>query len=139
MTPSHIQRRIRPALITLALIAAGLVAACGQSSSSTTVVLTGPPDKVAALVAQHKALAPPVPARVETLGDGRERAAFHLPKGLPMGEVIALGKDAAKVGVSYEFSSGTNWNAGSPADPPSAQPSTEAPPQPPARSAGRTV
>ena len=109
---------IRPTLVALA--AASLLAACGpgQGSTSTNVVLTGPPDKVEALIARHKLLGSPVQAQMEKLDDGRERARFHLSKGLPMGEVIALGKDAAKDGVNFEFSSGTKWGSDSPADAP---------------------
>ena len=131
----------RLVLATATLAAVGALAGCGpgQGSSSTTVVLTGPPDKVSALIARHSQLGSPAQARVETLDDGRERANFHLSKGLPMGEVIALGKDAAKDGVSFEFSSGTKWGAG---DPPQSTPSQEpsqpgAPAKsPPARSGG---
>ena len=131
---------IREALLPLAIAATGLLAGCGpgQGSSSTTVVLTGPPDKVDALVARHKPLAPPAQARKEALDDGRERASFHLPQGLPMGEVIALGKDAANTGVNYEFSSGTQWGSGDPssqAAPPPGDPART----PPARSGGPVV
>lgn len=101
-------------LLTAATLAAiSALSACGpgQGSSSTTVVLTGPSDKVDALITRHKLLGSPAQAQMEKLDDGRERASFRLPKGLPMGEVIALGKDAAKDGVSYEFSSGTKWGS----------------------------
>jgi hypothetical protein len=70
-------------------------------------------------------------AQRDTLDDGQARATFHLAKGLPMGEVIALGKDAARTGVSYSFSSGTNWGSGSP-------PSSSAPGDPPQRAPART-
>ncbi|WP_156398397.1 hypothetical protein [Caulobacter sp. Root1455] len=96
--------RARPGLAALALAAATLLAACGQGSSSTSVVLTGPPDKVEALIAQHKLLAAPVQSHVETLPDGRERATFNKAKGMPAGELLDLGKAAAKAGVSFEFS-----------------------------------
>ena len=131
-------RRLSLMAATVAVI--GALAACGpgQGSSSTTVVLTGPPDKVDALVARHKPLAPPAQARKETLDDGRERASFHLPQGLPMGEVIALGKDAANTGVNYEFSSGTQWGSGDPSSPAAASPSDPAK-SPPARSNGPVV
>ena len=125
----------RPSFRRLSLMAAtvavvGALAGCGpgQGSTSTTVALTGPPDKVEALVARYKSLAPPAEARKETLDDGRERASFHLPQGLPMGEVIALGKDAANTGVNYEFSSGTRWGSGDPS------PQAAPPPGDPARS-----
>lgn len=110
-------RRLSLAATTLAAV--GALAACGpgQGSSSTTVVLTGPADKVDALIARHKPLGPPVQAQIEKLDDGQERASFHLSQGLPMGEVIALGKDAANTGVSFEFSSGKQWGSGdAPAD-----------------------
>ena len=131
---------IRQALMPLAIAATGLLAACGpgQGSSSTTVVLTGPPAKVDALIVRHKLLGSPVQAQMEKLADGRERARFHLSKGLPMGEVIALGKEAANTGVNYEFSSGTQWGSGDP-------PSQAAPPPgdpartPPARTGGPVV
>jgi hypothetical protein len=131
---SDAKRLVRPCLI--ALVAAGLLSACGQGSSATTVVLSGPHDKVAALVARHKALAPPVQAQVEALDDGGERATFHLPKGVPFGEVVALGKDAARTGVNYNFSSGTNWSAGGAIDERPAQPSAPPAVKSPARSAG---
>ena len=123
-----------------ALLAVGALAACGpgQGSSATTVVLTGPPDKVDALILRHKLLDSPVQAQMEKLGDGRERARFHLSKSLPMGEVIALGKDAARDDVSFEFASGTQWGSGDPpsqAAPPGGDPATS----PPARSGGPVV
>jgi hypothetical protein len=128
MARFHLKRLV---LAAATLAAAGALAGCGpgQGASSTTVVLTGPPDKVDALIARHSQLGSPAQAQVEKLDDGRERANFHLSEGLPMGEVIALGKDAAKDGVSFEFSSGTKWG-------------TDAPPQgdpqksPPARTGG---
>jgi len=131
---------IRQALMSLAIAATGLLAACGpgQGSSATTVVLTGPPDKVDALILRHKLLGSPVQAQMEKLGDGRERARFHLSKRLPMGEVIALGKDAARDDVSFEFASGTQWGSGDPqsqAAPPGGDPAT----RPPARSGGPVV
>jgi hypothetical protein len=130
---------IRQALMPLAIAATGLLAACGpgQGSSSTTVVLTGPPDKVDALIVRHKLLGSPVQAQMEKLDDGRERARFHLSKGLPMGEVIALGKDAANTGVSYEFSSGAQWGSGDP--PPVAPQPGDPTSSPPARSGGGPV
>ena len=106
-----------PTILAVAAVA-GLLAACGQGSSSTNVVLTGPPDKVEALIAQHKLLDSPAQAHVEKLPDGRERATFNKPKGLPAGQLIDLGKAAAKAGVSFEFSSGTQWSSGPPADAP---------------------
>lgn len=97
----------------VALAAAGLLAACGPGSKSTSVVLSGPADKFEALIAQHHLYAAPVNADVEKLPDGGERASFQKPGGLPAGELIALGRAAAKVGVSFEFSSGSKWNSGS--------------------------
>ncbi|WP_165190234.1 hypothetical protein [Caulobacter soli] len=111
----------------LALVTAGGLAACGQSSSSTSVVLEGPPDKVEALIAQHRLLEAPVQSHVEKLPDGRERAAFNKPKGLPAGDLIALGKAAAGAGVNFEYSSGTQWSAG------------DAQKSPPARTGGPVV
>jgi hypothetical protein len=111
----HANRDGRAGLTILAVAAAGLLAACGpgQGSRSTTVVLTGPTDKVQALIAQHKLLAPPAKAQVEAPDGGRERVTVDLPKGLPMGEVLQLGKAAMGAGVNYEFSSGTKWSSGS--------------------------
>jgi len=105
-------RARRSGLTVLAVAAAGLLAACGQGSSSTSVVLSGPPDKVEALIAQHQLYAPPVQAHVEKLPDGRERAAFTKPGGLPAIRLVDLGKAAAKAGVAFEFSSGTQWGSG---------------------------
>jgi hypothetical protein len=113
-----IQRAARLGLGVAAIAAAGLLAACGQGSSSTTVVLTGPPDKVDALVLQHRLLDAPVQAHAEKLPDGRERAVFNKPRGLSAGELLDLGKAAAKTGVGFEFSSGARWSSGSPADAP---------------------
>ena len=112
----EIKRTSRAGLIGLAILTAGVLVACGpgQGSSSTKVVLTGPPDKVETLIAQHKLRAPQVQTQVETLPDGRERATFQTGKALPMGAIIALGKDAADRGVAFEFSSGSHWSAGSP-------------------------
>lgn len=95
------------------LVAVGLLAACGQGSKSTSVVLSGPADKVEALIAQHHLYAAPVNAHVEKLPDGGEKASFHKPGGIPAGELLDLGKAAAKAGVSFEFSSGSEWNSGS--------------------------
>ncbi|TCS10232.1 hypothetical protein [Caulobacter sp. BK020] len=106
----------RSSLAALAIAAAGLLAACGQGSSSTSVVLTGPPHKVEALIAQYKLYDPPVQAHLEKLADGRERAAFTKPVGLSAVELIDLGKEAAKTGVAFEFSSGTKWGSGASAD-----------------------
>jgi hypothetical protein len=119
------------AALALTLAAAGLLAACGQGSKSTSVVLLGPPDKVAALVLQHKLLETPVQAHMEKLPDGRERAAFSKPGGIPAGELVDLGKAAAKAGVNFEFSSGTQWGSGSPPPP--------SPPSPSAKPNGQTV
>jgi hypothetical protein len=102
----------------LAIATAGLLAACGQGSSSTTVVLTGPPDKVDALIVQHKLLGSPVQVQMEKLPDGRERAVFNKLGGVPAGQLVELGKAAAKAGVSFEFSSGTQWGSGSSAGAP---------------------
>jgi len=113
-----IQRASRSGLTALAITTAGLLAACGQGSSSTTVVLTGPPDKVDALIAQHKLLGSPVQAQMEKLPDGRERAVFNKSKGVPAGQLVDLGKAAARAGVSFEFSSGTQWGSGSAGDRP---------------------
>ena len=119
MAQFDFQRRLRPLLTAAIVAAAGLLTACGPAPArSTTVVLTGPPDKVHALMVEHKLLASPVQAHGEPLVDGRERVTLNLPKGLPMGEVIALGKDAAKDGVNFEFSSGTKWRSDSSADAP---------------------
>lgn len=130
---------IRPArrsgLVGMAFAAAGLLAACGQGSSSTTVVLTGPPDKVEALIAQHQLYASPVQAHVEKLPDGRERAAFTKLGGLPAGALVDLGKAAAKVGVGFEFSSGTQWGSGSS----SADASVKTTPAQPAGRASRAI
>ncbi|MBO9557487.1 MAG: hypothetical protein J7515_02740 [Caulobacter sp.] len=95
------------------ITAAGLLAACGQGSKSTSVVLSGPADKVEALIAQHHLYAAPVNAHVEKLPDGGEKASFHKPGGIPAGELFALGKAAAKAGVNFEFSSGSEWKSGS--------------------------
>lgn len=128
-------RRMALTAATVALV--GVLCACGPvGSSSTTVVLTGPPDKVDAMVARHAQLGPPAEARKETLGDGSERASFHLPKGLPMGEVIALSKEAARDGVSFEFSSGTQWGSDAPGQ---GGPATSDPAKTPARPAGGPV
>ena len=108
----------RAALAGAALAAAGLLAACGQSSSATNIVLEGPTDQVEALVTRHQLMAQPVQAHVEKLPDGRERAAFRRAKGLPAGELIVLGEAAAKAGISFEYSSGTQWGSGSPGDAP---------------------
>lgn len=107
-------RPARRGLAALAIAAAGLLAACGQGSSSTSVVLTGPPDKVETLIAQYKLYDPPVQTHLEKLADGRERAAFTKPGGLPAGELVGLGKAAAKAGVAFEFSSGARWDSDSP-------------------------
>ncbi len=112
------QRAFRCGLATLAIATASLLAACGQASSSTSVVLTGPPDKVEALIVQHRLLDAPVQAHSEKLPDGRERAVFNKPKGLPAAELVNLGKAAADAGVSFEFSSGTQWGSGSSPDAP---------------------
>lgn len=117
MTGFDIQRtkgtgRLSVALAIVATV--GLLAGCGpgQGSSSTTVVLTGPRDKVQALMDQHKLLARPVvKAQVEPLEGDREKVTLNLPRGLPLGEVIGLGQDAAKAGVSYEFLSGSQWGS----------------------------
>jgi len=113
MTRSDAKPMLRAALTTAALAAACLLAACGQGSQSTHVVLSGPADKVEALIAQHHLSAAPVQAHVEKLPDGGERAVFDKPGGLPAGQLIALGKAAAKAGVDFEFSSGSQWSAGS--------------------------
>ncbi|CAN7449643.1 hypothetical protein [Caulobacter sp. LjRoot300] len=113
---SDANRRARRGLAILAFAAAGLLAACGQGSSSTSVVLTGPPDKVEALIAQYKLYDSPVQAHLEKLADGRERAAFTKPGGLPAGELVGLGKAAAKAGVAFEFSSGAKWGSDASAD-----------------------
>jgi hypothetical protein len=118
MVGFDIKRASRFGLAVLAIAAAGLLAACGQGSSSTSVVLTGPPDKVEGLIARYKLYERPVQAHLEKLPDGRERAAFSKSGGLPAGELIALGKAAAKAGVVFEFSSGTQWGSGSSADDP---------------------
>ena len=131
--PRHpVHRPWRQGATILALAAAGLLAACGQGSKSTTVVLTGPADKVEALIVAHKSLAPPVQAHVETLDGGQERAEFHLGEGLPMGEAIGLGKAAAKSGVSFQFSSGTQWGAVTPERGTLASPASPAAPAKPA-------
>lgn len=113
MARFDIKRTSRPGLAVLAIAAAGLLAACGQGSSSTSVVLTGPPDKVEALIAQYKLYDSPVQAHLEKLADGRERAAFTKPGGLPAGALVDLGKAAAKAGVAFEFSSGAKWGGAS--------------------------
>ena len=113
MARFDIKRTSRSGLAVMAIAAAGLLAACGQGSSSTSVVLTGPPDKVEALIAQYKLYDSPVQAHLEKLPDGRERAAFTKPGGLPVGALADLGKAAAKSGVAFEFSSGANWGSGS--------------------------
>ncbi|MBO9708648.1 MAG: hypothetical protein J7521_10575 [Caulobacter sp.] len=114
MTRPHIR------LTILGLAAAGLLAACGpgQGKNATTVVLTGPPDKVQALMKQHDLLK--AQPKIEALEDGGQRATLDLPKGLPLGEIVQLGKDAAAAGVSYEFTSGTRWSSGGEGDPPEA-------------------
>jgi len=124
MTRSDVERAVRSALTTTVLAAACLLAACGQGSKSTHVVLSGPADKVEALIAQHHLYATPVQAHVEKLPDGGERAVFDKPGGLPAGQLIALGKAAAKAGVNFEFSSGSQWSSGSPDAPgqPAAKP-----------------
>jgi hypothetical protein len=114
MVRFDIRRASRSGLAALAIAAAGLLAGCGQGSSSTSVVLTGPPDKVEALIAQYKLYESPVQAHAEKLADGRERAAFTKPGGLPAGELVGLGKAAAKAGVAFEFSSGAQWGSDSP-------------------------
>jgi hypothetical protein len=109
----NIRRTSRSGLAAVAIGAAGLLAACGQGSSSTSVVLTGPPDKVEALITQYRLHDSPVQAHLEKLADGRERAAFTKPGGLPAGELVGLGKAAAKAGVAFEFSSGAKWGGAS--------------------------
>jgi hypothetical protein len=116
MARFDIKRTSRSGLAVLAIAAAGLLGACGQGSSSTSVVLTGPPDKVEALIAQYKLYDSPVQAHLEKLADGRERAAFTKPGGVPAGELVGLGKAAAKAGVAFEFSSGAKWGSGASAD-----------------------
>uniref|UniRef100_B0SWW0 Uncharacterized protein n=1 Tax=Caulobacter sp. (strain K31) TaxID=366602 RepID=B0SWW0_CAUSK len=113
------KRALRSGLAALTIATAGLLTACGQGSSSTSVVLIGPPDKVEALILQHKLLDSPVQAHSEKLPDGRERAVFNKPKGIPASRLVDLGKAAADAGVSFEFSSGTKWgsDAPAPADP----------------------
>ncbi len=101
-------------LAALTIAATGLLAGCGQGSNATHIVLIGPVDQVEALIAQYKLREPPVQSRVETLPDGRERVTLDRPKGLPVGELIDLGKTAAKTGVNFEFTSGTEWNSGAP-------------------------
>ena len=113
------QRALRTGLTAMALAAAGLLTACGPGAvKSTTVVLTGPPDKVDALMTQYKLRAPPARSRSEVLEDGRERATVDVPKSLPLGQVVDMGKAAAQAGVSFEFSSGTKWGADTPPDVP---------------------
>ncbi len=137
MTRFDFQRAFR--LTALALATVGLLTACGpgQGSRSTTVVLTGPPDKVQALVDRYKLLESPSQAHMEKLADGRERATFNKPKGLPLGQLIDLGKDAARDGVSYAFSSGAQWDSAEPSQgaPQPGEPSSN----PPARSGGPVV
>jgi hypothetical protein len=116
MVRFDIRRTFHSGLAALAIVAAGLLAACGQGSSSTSVVLTGPPDKVEALIAQYKLYDSPVQAHLEKLADGRERAAFTKPGGLPAGELVGLGNAAAKAGVAFEFSSGAKWGSGASAN-----------------------
>lgn len=117
--------------LAAALAIVGGLAACGPGPvKSTTVVLVGPPDKVQGLINRHKLLGPPVQARVEPLDGGRQRATLNLPKGLPLGEVVQLGKDAARDGVNFEFSSGTQWGEGTPAQ---GGPDGNAPEQSPAK------
>jgi hypothetical protein len=119
----------RFALGVAAVTAAGLLAACGQGATTTKVVLTGPTDKVEALIAQHKLLKAPVQAQVEKLPDGREHAVFVKVGAGPASELIDLGKAAAKAGVSLEFSSGTQWGVGSPGEAPTkAAPASKAGP-----------
>jgi hypothetical protein len=130
---SDANRRARHAFGVATLAAAGLLAACGQGSKSTSVVLLGPPDKVAALVQQHKLLETPVQAHMEKLPDGRERAVFNKPGGIPAGELVDLGKAAAKAGVNFEFSSGTQWDSGA------AEPAGGQQKSPPARTGGPVV
>lgn len=115
----------------LALGSACLLAACGQGSTTTKVVLTGPADKVEALIAQHKLSKAAVQAHVEKLPDGRERAVFIKVGAAPAAELIDLGKAAAKAGVSLEFSSGTQWGSGSMSTQGTYSPSPS-PPDPPA-------
>lgn len=116
MARFEIRRARRSGLVGMAIAAASLLAACGQASSSTGVVLTGPPDKVEALIAQYKLYDSPVQAHLEKLADGRERAAFTKPGGLPAGELVGLGKTVAKAGVAFEFSSGAKWGSDASAD-----------------------
>lgn len=125
MVRPKIARLIRRALFPVVVVtAAGLLAACGQGSSSTSVVLSGPADKVEALIAQHQLYAPPIQAHVEKLPDGRERAAFTKPGGLPAGALIDLGKAAAKAGVAFEFSTGAQWGSGASAPPSAPKPAS---------------
>lgn len=117
MNRSNAKRLSRLALAAVALLVSGGLTACGPGPvRSTTVVLTGPPDKVHALMVKHKLLASPVQAQGEPLADGRQRVTLNLPKGLPLGEVVDLGKAAAQAGVNFEFSSGTQWGSGASAD-----------------------
>jgi hypothetical protein len=113
------QRAVRSGLAALTIAAAGLLTACGPGAvKSTTVVLTGPHDEVEALMTQYKLQVPPARSRSEVLEDGRERTTVDLPKGLPLGQVVDLGKAAAKAGVNFEFSSGTKWGTDAPPDSP---------------------
>ena len=129
MRKSDVKRAFRPAFVAIAFAVVGGLTACGPGPvRSTTVVLTGPPDKVHALMVEHKLLASPVQAHGEPLADGRERVTLNLPKGLPLGEVVDLGKAAAQAGVNFEFSSGTKWGSGAPA--------ADAQKSPPARTGG---
>lgn len=131
MARSDAKPMLRSVLTATALAVACLLAGCGQGSTTTKVVLTGPVDKVEALIAEHKLLKAPVQAHVEKLPDGRERAIFIKVGAAPAPELIDLGKAAAKAGVSLEFSSGTQW--GSASSPQGASPQT-APPADPAAS-----
>ena len=112
-----IKRARRASLVALAVAAIGLLAGCGpsQGSSSTSIALTGPADKVHALIDRHKLLNGSVQAHAEALDGGRERTQLDLPKGLPAGQMIDLGKDAMRNGVSFEFNSSSQWNSERPA------------------------
>lgn len=139
MMRSHANCGVHAGLTILAIAAAGLLTACGpgQSSSKTTVVLTGPTDKVEALIVQYKLRAPPAQAHAETLDGGRERVTVDLPKGLLIGDVIGLGKAAVAAGVNYDFSTGTKTTSGAPetSDTPDDAPAKTAP----ARTGGPVV
>jgi hypothetical protein len=120
MTRSDLKRLA----MVLALVAplAGPLAGCGQKANSTEIVLEGPVDKVQTLIDQEGLLKPPVLSHVEPLDGGRERATMTYAQGVAATKLLRLGKAAANSGVTFNFSSHSNWSSGSGGSAPSSKP-----------------